>query len=151
MLPATEQGYIIKRGIYMSLTYHHYGASLIQAPIEHLQRDIQAMLDMPTDLARAAASAATDTLIYRSGTCAPGIAEYVVTCTLQPMADNPAATFVEWMRAYRPDAAADQEQICTYTRALTVRDQAVADRLAAEYDCAEVLYMDYTLGGVGAL
>jgi hypothetical protein len=148
----------------VSLTYHHYGASFINAPIDQLRRDIQAMLDMPTNLAHAAASAApgaladaiecpdaTHMLTYRSTTCAPGIAEYVVTCSLQCVADAPAATFVEWMRAYRPAAAAGQEQIRTFARALVARDQAVANRLTTEYDGAEVMYMDYTLGGAGAL
>jgi hypothetical protein len=159
----------------VSITYHHYGASLIHAPIDHLQRDIQAMLDIPADLARAAASAvpraqpalqpaaaaileeaidcaaARRTLTYRSATSAPGIAEYVVTCTLESVADAPAATFVEWMRAYRPAIAAGQEQIGSFVRALAAQDQSVADRLAAEYNCAEVMYMDYTLGGAGAL
>jgi hypothetical protein len=130
----------------VSLTYHHYGASLIQAPIDNLQRDIQAVLDLPADIAGAAAPTAARTLTYRSATCAPGIDEYTVTCTLQSVADTPSATFVEWMRAYRPADAAGQEQIHRFNRALAARDQAVADRLAAEYDGAEVMYMDYTLG-----
>jgi hypothetical protein len=109
------------------------------------------MLDLPPDRARVAASAGTRTLTYRSAPGAVGIAEYVVTCTLHSVADATPATFVEWMRMYRPAAAAGQEQIHTFARALIGQDRTVADHLATEYDAVETLYMDYTLGDTEAL
>lgn len=168
----------------MSLTYHHYGASLIHAPIAQLRRDMQAILNAPADLVRAA-ERATDaavaasseqgrpavqlaiqlgaiavleeaidgvagkhTLTYRSTTCTSEIAEYVATCTLLCVEEAPHTTFVEWMREYRPAARADHEQIRPFVSSLLDQDQAIASRLATEYGSAEVLYIDYTLGGV---
>jgi hypothetical protein len=131
----------------MSITYYHYGASVVHAPLDQLRGNMSAILNMP--LARPSATA--QTLTYRATACAPGIAEYTVTCTLQPMEDAPAATFVEWMRAYRPAAAAGQEQIHSFGRALATQDHAVADQLATVDDSAETLFMDYTLGDTDAL
>jgi len=167
----------------MSVTYHHYGASVIHAPLAQLRRDMHAILNVPADLVRAAgratdvAAAASSeqgrpcvqlaiqlgatavleeaidsmagkhTLIYRSTSCAPGIAEYVATCTLQCVEDAPHTTFVEWMRAYRPAARADDDQIRPFVSSLLDQDQAITSRLAAEYGSPEVLYIDYTLGG----
>ena len=169
----------------MSITYHHYGAGLIHAPIDQLRRDMQEMLGLPASIARgdehaastAAAvvaaphnahaqkalrpaatalleqapdgSAATYTLSYRPPTRAPGLVDYSITCTLQCLVDAPDATFVEWMRAYRPAAPICQVQ--TFASELAAQDRAIAARLAARYSGAEVMYMDYTLGGAGAL
>jgi len=172
----------------MRLTYHHYGASLIHAPIDQLQRDMQDMLGLPAGLARreereasAAAiavaaqagprpgfplpalqpaatailegasdhTAATYTLSYSPATRAPGLIEYSITCTLQSVADAPPATFVEWTRAYQPAAPTCHVQL--FARTLVDQDQAIAARLAAKYGGAEVMTMDYTLGGAGAL
>jgi hypothetical protein len=161
----------------MSQTYHHYGASVINAPIDQLQREMHTILNVPEDTARAARRAigttaaavaeqsqpcvqlddttileevidrvsGTHTLTYRSTTCAPEVAQYVATCTLQRVADAPNTTFVEWMRMYRP---AGHDQIRRFVSALVDQDQAIASRFAAEYGSAEVLYIDYTLGSV---
>ena len=134
----------------MSVTYHHYGASLIQAPIDQLRREMQAMLGLPAELARGdERAAASYKLSYCPPTRAPGLVEYAITCTLQCVADAPAATFVEWMRIYRP--AAPICHINAFERELAARDRAIADRLAAEYSGTEVMYMNYTLGTAGAL
>ena len=168
----------------MSVTYHNYGASVINAPIAQLRQDMHAILNVPADLVRAA-GCATDaaagaspeqgqpfvqlaiqlgatavleeaidrvarkhTLTYRATTCAPEIAEYVATCTLQCVEEAPHTTFVEWMRVYRPAARTVQDQIRLFVNSLVDQDQAIISRLAAEYGSAEVLYIDYTLGGV---
>lgn len=167
----------------MSVTFHHYGASVVNASIAQLRRDMHAMLNVPADLVRAAGRAANaaasasseqgrpfvqlaiqlgatafleeaidgvagkHTLTYRSTTCAPEIAEYVATCTLQRLEDAPHMTFVEWMRAYRPAARADNDQIRPFVSSLLDQDQAITSRLAAEYGSPEVLCIDYTLGG----
>ena len=131
----------------MSLTYHHYGASLVHAPIDQLRRDIHSILGMPAHAALEQAldhTGATYTLSYRPATRAPGLVEYVFTCTLQRMADAAPATFVEWTRAYR--TAAPICQVQSFAHAQVEQDQAIAARLAAAYDGAEVMYMDYTLG-----
>jgi len=134
----------------MSVTYHHYGASLIHAPIDQLRRDMQEMLGLPADIARGEEPmAATYTLSYCPPTRAPGLVEYIIDCRLQCVADAPTATFVEWMRAYRPAAPVCQVQ--TFARELAAQDRAIAARLAAEYGGAEVIYMDYTLGGAGVV
>jgi hypothetical protein len=131
----------------VSVTYHHYGASLIHAPIEQLRRDMQEMLGMPADIAGGAErTAASHTLSYCPPTHAPGLGGYKIICSLQCVADAPTATFVEWMRTYRPTAP-----IChtkAFARELAAQDQLICDRLAAKYDGSEVVYMDYTLGAL---
>jgi hypothetical protein len=139
----------------MSVTYHHYGATVLNAPINQLRCDMHAVLNVAQDTVRTTAVmeegidsvAGTHTLTYRSTTCAPEIAEYVATCTLQRVADAPHTTFVEWMRAYRPAAPTDNDQIRPFVSSLVDQDQAIASRFAAEYGSTEVLYIDYTLGG----
>jgi hypothetical protein len=164
----------------MSMTYHHYGAAVLNAPIAQLRRDMPAILNVPPDLVRAAGRTAagasarrqpclqlaiqigdtavleeaidrvagTHTLTYHSTACAPEIADYVATCTLQSVAHAPHTTFVEWTHEYRPAAPADVERIRPFARTLVDQDQALASWLAAEYGSTEVLYLDYTLGGV---
>jgi hypothetical protein len=165
----------------MSVTYHHYGVAILNAPVDRLRQDMFAVLNVPHDSvdttgrATASADAASaelgrsrlspamqlgvttvleevinrasgrHTLTYQSAICAPEIAEYVATCSLQRVADAPHTTFVEWMREYRLDAA-DGDRIHPLVSALVDHDQAIASRFAAEYDSAEVLVIDYTLG-----
>ena len=165
----------------MSVTYHHYGATVLNAPVDHLRHDMFALLNVPQDSVRTAGRATgsadaasaelsrpclplamqigdttvleevidrvsgTHALTYRSTTCAPEIAEYVATCTLRRVADAPHTTFVEWMREYRLDAA-DGDRIHPFVSALVHHDQTIASKFAAEYDTAEVLVIDYTLG-----
>jgi hypothetical protein len=38
----------------MSVTYHHYGATILNVPITQLRRDMPAILNVPSDLARTA-------------------------------------------------------------------------------------------------
>jgi hypothetical protein len=142
----------------MSITYHHYGATVLNLPITQLSPNMQAILHMPIDLIGAAAHATvaleeesdgvahTHTLTYRSRPCAAEVAEYVATCTLQPVADAPHTTFFEWTRMYRPATPAHYDQICPFVSAMVDQDRAIAARLAAEYSGAEVLFIDYTLG-----
>lgn len=153
----------------MGLTYHHYGASVIQAPINQLHCDMHNILSAQPDLIYADVSAVphrssiqlgtivaleeasdrvagTCTLTYRPTTYAPEIAEYTATCTLQRVADAPHTTFVEWMRAYRPAASASHDQIDPFLSALLEQDQAIAAQLAV-YGSSEVFWIDYTLGG----
>ena len=141
------------------LTYHQYSATVLNAPIAQLRRDMQAILNVPPDLVRAGGFttavleevidrvAGTHTLAYRSTTCAPEIAEYVATCTLACGADAPHTTFIEWMRAYRPAALTDNDQMRPFVSALINQDQAIASRFVAEYGSTEVFSIDYTLGG----
>jgi hypothetical protein len=154
----------------MSLTYHYYSASIIHAPINQLHCDMHSILSMQPDLIHAGVSAAprwfstqlgttvaleeasdrvagTCTLTYRPTACAPEIAEYIATCTLQRVADAPHTTFVEWMRAYRPAASASHDQIDPFVSALLDQDQAIAAQLGAVYGSTEVFSIDYTLGG----
>ena len=86
-------------------------------------------------------------LTYCSTVYALELKEYSATCTLASVADAPHTTFVEWMRAYRPAARADDDQIRPFVSSLLDQDQAITSRLAAEYGSPEVLYIDYTLGG----
>ena len=168
----------------MSVTFHHYGATVLDAPIHQLRRDMYTILNVPEVIVRtprratsvAAVAVAeqsqpcvqlaiepddttvleevidrvsgTHALTYHWTTCAPEIAEYVATCTLQRVADAPNTTFVEWTRAYRLAAPTDHDQVERFVRALVDQDQAIASRLAAEYSSTEVLYIDYTIGGV---
>ncbi|HJZ49327.1 MAG TPA: hypothetical protein VKE41_19255 [Roseiflexaceae bacterium] len=136
----------------MGLTHHHYGASLIHAPIDQLRREIHGILYTPLHATLEEAidrTGTTYTLSYRPATGAPGIVEYVVTCTLQSVADASQATVVEWRRVYR--TAAPVCQVQSFVSAQVAQDQAIATRLAAKYRGAEVMYIDYTLGGAGAL
>ena len=144
------------------ITYHHYGASVIHAPINQLRRDMHAVLNMASDALRAAEHTATvreqatddpsgtHVLLYRSTLCAPEIAEYSATCTLAGVADAPHTTFVEWMREYRPAALTDHDQIKPFVSAMIDQDREIASRFAAEYGNPEVFYIDYTLGGAEA-
>jgi hypothetical protein len=141
------------------LTYHHYGATVLNAPIAQLRRDMHTILNVPPDLVRTRGHTAavleevidrvagTHTLAYRSTVCAPEIAEYVATCTLACGADAPHTTFIEWMREYRPAALTDNDQMRPFVSALIDQDQAIAAQFAAEYGSTEVFYIDYTLGG----
>jgi hypothetical protein len=91
-------------------------------------------------------SEAARTLTYRSTERAPDLAEYIATCTLQPVMDKPGKTFIEWTRAYRPSAQADPGQLRAFVAHLIEQDQAIAARCAVADSGAEVLFIDYTLG-----
>jgi hypothetical protein len=142
----------------MSITYHHYGATVLNMPITQLPLNMLTILRLPIDRVGVAAHATialeetgdgvahTHTLTYRSNSCAAELAEYVVTCTLRPVADAPHTTFFEWMRAYRPATSVHDDQICSFVSAMVDQDQAIAARLAAECGGEEVLCIDYTLG-----
>ena len=141
------------------VTYHHYGATILDAPIAELQGDMEAMLNPPLNLAPPTGhpithmeemtdcAAGTHTLTYRSATCMPEIAEYVATWTLACSADAPHTTMVEWMREYRPATPINHDQIQTFVSALIDQEREIASRFAAEYGNPEVIYIDYTLGG----
>jgi len=140
-------------------TYHHYGATILDASIAQLRGDMDAILNAPLDLANPTGrprtilkettdcAAGTHTLTCRSTTCAPELAEYVITWTLACAADAPHTTFVEWMREYRPAAPAGHDQISPFVSTLIDQDRAIASWFAAEYGSPEVIYIDYTLGG----
>ena len=108
------------------LTYHHYGATILDAPIAQLHGDMDAMLNLPMNLVPAGGhpithmeeltdcAAGTHTLTYRSTTCMPEIAEYIATWTLARSADAPHSTMVEWTREYRPAAPINHDQIRTF-------------------------------------
>jgi hypothetical protein len=168
----------------MSITYHYYSATVLNAPIAQLGRDLYAILNVSQDTVRAArratgsAAAAlaeqsqpgvqlaiqlSDTtvleevidrvsgmhaLTYRSTACAPEIAEYVATCSLQRMVDAPNNTFVEWMREYRPAALTDNDLIRAFVSTLVDQDQAIASWFAVTCGSAEVLSIDYTIGDI---
>jgi hypothetical protein len=144
------------------ITYHHYGATILNAPIAQLYGDMDALLNVPLNLARMTGhpikvmeemtdcAAGTHTLTYRSTMCVPEIAEYVATWTLACIANAPHTTLVEWMREYRPAAPTTHEQIRPFVSALIDQDREIASRFAAEYSNPEVIYIDYTLGGVSA-
>jgi len=89
----------------------------------------------------------THALTYRSTGRAPDLAEYIATCTLQPVMDKPGKTFIEWTRAYRPSAHADPGQLRAFVAHLIEQDQAIAARCAVADSGAQVLVIDYTLGG----
>ncbi len=140
------------------LTYHHYGATILDAPIAQLRSDMDAILNMPLDLARPIGhpstilkettdcASGTHTLAYRSTMCAPELAEYVITWTFACVADAPHMTFVEWTREYRPATPAGHDQIRPFVSALIDQDRAITSRFATEYGNPEVIYIDYTLG-----
>jgi hypothetical protein len=138
------------------VTYHHYGAAILDVPIAQLHGDMDAILNAPLNLRHpiTVVEEMTDcvvgmhTLIYRSTMCVPEIAEYVATWTLACIADAPHTTFVEWMREYRPAAPSNHVQIWPFVRALIDQDREIASRFAAEYGSPEIVYIDYTLGGV---
>ncbi len=135
----------------MNITFHHYGAAVLSVPIAQLRLDLQAFVRMPAELVGRAEHATvgleeaddglacTHSLTYRSGPCAAAIGEYVAACTLRPVADAPHTTLVEWTRAYRPAAPALAEQVRPFVGAMVGQDQAIAARLAADYDGAEGL------------
>src|SRR5262245_55513389 len=137
-------------------TYHHYGASVIHAPISQLRRDMHAALVIAPDALHTAEHAtmvlqeATDcraeahALTYRSTMTAPELDEYSATCTLASVADAPHTTFVEWTREYRPAVAIDHDRIRAFVSTLVDQDRAIASRLEAEYGSTEVFYIDYT-------
>lgn len=139
------------------VTYHHYGATILDTPIAQLRRKMDAIVNASLALSRTTArastvleendcAAGTHTLTYRSIVCAPELAEYVVTWSLACVTDAPHTTFVEWMREYRPGTAAGHDQIRPFVSALIDQDRAIATRFAAEYGSSEVVYIDYTLG-----
>jgi hypothetical protein len=170
-------------GSTMSVTYHQYGATVLNAPIDHLRRDMYAILNVPHESVAPARHgigsidgalvemsqpcfplaiqfgdttileevidrvSGTHALTYRSTACTPEIAEYIATCTLQHLADAPHTTFIEWTREYRLDADADHDRIHPFVSSLVDQDQMIASTFAAKYDNAEVLLIDYTLGG----
>jgi hypothetical protein len=141
------------------MSYHHYGASVIHAPITQLRRDMHTALDITPDALRMAEhttttlqevtdhSSGAHVLTYCSTVYALELAEYSATCTLASVADAPHTTFVEWMREYRPTLPADHDQIRAFVSTLIDQDRAIASRLEAEYGSSEVFYIDYTLGG----
>jgi hypothetical protein len=141
------------------VTYHHYGASVIHAPINQLRRDMYAVLTLPPDALLAADHAAavlegvtdcpsrTRVLTCRSTIGAPEIAEYRAACTLTSVADAPHATFIEWTREYRPATPTDHDRMQAVVSALIEQDRTIASRLACDYGSTEVFYIDYTLGG----
>jgi hypothetical protein len=140
------------------VTYHHYGTTILNAPIALLRRDIYTILSVRADLVRSVGCTAileevvdcasgSHTLIYRSTKGAPELAEYVASCTLACVADAPDTTFVEWEREYRPVESASRDKVQPIVSALVEQDRAIASRLAADYGSAEVFYIDYTLGG----
>jgi len=143
----------------MNITFHHYGAAVLGVPITQLRLDLQAILQMPAELVGRAEHATVDleeasdglasthTLTYRSGSCVAAIGEYIAACTLRPVEGAPHTTLVEWTRAYRPAATSMAEQVRPFVGAMVGQDQAIAARLAADYAGAEVLYIDYSLGG----
>ena len=163
----------------MNMIHHHYGAMLIELPLDQLWSDLRASLlaphgmlghldpvdvaladgSAPTfqiamrsgDTARLQAargrSAATHTLVYQTSDCTPEIEEYVATCTLQRVVDEPRKTLVEWTRAYRAAAHADGDRSSGLVARLLERDQALVASLAAAYGGAEALLIDYALGG----
>jgi hypothetical protein len=141
------------------VTYHHYGATILDAPIAELHGDMDAILNVPLNLAHPTrrpvtdmekmtdCAAGTHTLTYRSTMGVPEIAEYVATWTLACIADAPHTTMVEWMREYRPAAPINHDQIRTFVSALIDQEREIALRFAAEYGNPEVIFIDYTLGG----
>jgi hypothetical protein len=143
----------------MSLTFHRYGATVLDVPIAQLRLNLRAILSMPVELVSGAEQAAaaleetsdgaaiTHTLIYRSTTGAPEAAEYVATCTLRPIEDAPHTTSLEWTRAYRPATSTPPDQVGPFISAMAAQDRALAARLNLEYGGVEVFYIDYTLGG----
>jgi hypothetical protein len=145
----------------MSITFHHYGATVLNMPISQVRFNLQAILRMPFELVNGAEHATADleeasdglasthTLTYRAATCAVAVAEYTAACTLRPVADAPHTTFFEWTRVYRFATPAGQDQISPFVSAMVGQDRAIAARLAVEYAGAEVLYMDYTIGAAG--
>ena len=140
------------------VTYHHYGATILDAPIAQLHGDMDAILNAPLNLARMTGyttavieeitdhAAGSHTLTYRSIKGVPEIAKYIATWTLASVADAPHTTFVEWMREYRPAVSGNHDQIRPFVSALVEQDCAIASRFAAEYGSPEVMYIDYTLG-----
>lgn len=145
----------------MSITFHHYNATVLNVPISHMRFNLQAILRMPFELVGEAAQAtialdetnedlaSTHTLTYRSEAYVATIAEYSVTCTLRPLADDPHRTFFEWTRVYRPTAAAQHNQVSSFASTLIHQDQAVVARLGTEYSGVEIFSIDYMLGATG--
>jgi hypothetical protein len=140
------------------VTYHHYGATILNAPIAQLRRDIHAIFSIPSDLVRTVGHTAavleeavdcgsgSHMLSYRSTLCAPELAEYCATYKLASVADAPHTTFVEWTRDYRPAEPVGRDQVQPLVSSLIDQDRALASRFSVEYGSAEVFYIDYTLG-----
>src|SRR5215208_5174820 len=128
------------------VTYHHYGATILDAPITQLHGDMDAILNLArtTGYTTAVIEEITDhaagahTLTYRSIEGVPEIAKYIATWTLASVADAPHTTFVEWMREYRPAVSGNHDQIQPFVSALIEQDRAIASRFAAEYGSPEV-------------
>jgi hypothetical protein len=141
------------------VTYHHYGTTILNAPIALLRRDLHTILSVPADLVHTVGcttsvleevvdcASGSHTLIYRSTKGAPELAEYVASCMLACVADAPNTTFVEWEREYRPAESVNRDTVQPIVSALVEQDQAIASRLAADYGSTEVFFIDYTLGG----
>jgi hypothetical protein len=145
----------------MSLTYHRYGVVLIDLPFDRLWSELsdspvapRSIVDShePADASVEVIdhSEKTHTLAYRARRPAPEIEEYVATCTLTQLADDPGKSLVEWTRAYRPAAHADRARSSAFAAGLLDRDQAIAAEFAAAYNGVEALLIDYTLGGAQA-
>jgi hypothetical protein len=160
------------------ISYHHYGAVVLDLPLDQLWREQRARQLAPRQLLRhldpltvdlADSSALTSqsashgatatletmvdqstgaqTLSYRASGAAPELAEYLATCTMQPVADEPSKTLVEWTRQYRPAADADPDRSSAVVAELREQDRALAARFSAVDEDAQVLLLDYTLGG----
>ena len=143
----------------MSLTYHYYGAVLIDLPFDRLWSDLRDSPIAPQSIVDglAAADATVEvihrweeihTLAYRAS--AAEIEGYVATCTLTQLADDPGKSLVEWTREYRPAAHVTRARSGAFAAHLLDRDQAIAAAFAAAYNGAEALLIDYTLGGAEA-
>lgn len=142
-----------------NVSYHHYGASVIDAPIDQLRGNIQAVLNLSGDAQPIAEHAIVGQAGMLDQPCGMFVgipcsirsthklAEYSATWTLSALEDAPHRTLFEWMREYHSTAPAHDEQMETLISALVEQDRALALRLAAEYGSTEVFYIDYLLGG----
>src|SRR5262245_36233898 len=143
----------------MSITYHHYGAVVIELPLDRLWNAQRASLIAPltiqsTNRGVAATleavvdqSTGAQTLTYHVSGAAPESAEYLATCTMQRVADEPSKTVVEWTRQYRPAEGAAPNRSKAVVAEMLEQDRALAASFTAAHDSAEVLLLDYTLGG----
>src|SRR6266487_1039548 len=121
----------------MSITYHHYGAVLVDIPLDRLWNDLRDSLialqwgDQATLEQRIELPKGTHTVTYRASASVLEIAEYVATCTLQHVTNPPHSTSVEWTRVYRPTAQADSARTSAFVARLRAQDQVIVDRFAA--------------------
>jgi hypothetical protein len=74
----------------MSLTYHHYGATVLNAPISQLQCNLYAILNLPQDIMHAALRATGSAALAESSqTCvqpASQISDIQLSCKKRPTA-----------------------------------------------------------------